>query len=71
MFENLSDRLQDVVHKIKGYGKITEETLIDVTSDIDFSEGRTYDSITVVDKDGYKYIKDEDTLHPVTQFDFI
>ena len=27
MFENLSDRLQDVVHKIKGYGKITEENI--------------------------------------------
>lgn len=27
MFENLSDRLQDVAHKIKGYGKITEENI--------------------------------------------
>ena len=27
MFENLSDRLQDVVHKIKGYGKITEDNI--------------------------------------------
>ena len=26
MFENLSDRLQNVMHKIKGYGKITEDT---------------------------------------------
>ena len=27
MFENLSDRLQDVMHKIKGYGKITEDNI--------------------------------------------
>lgn len=27
MFENLSDRLQNVMHKIKGYGKITEENI--------------------------------------------
>ena len=25
MFENLSDRLQNAIHKIKGYGKITED----------------------------------------------
>ena len=27
MFENLSDRLQGVMHKIKGYGKITEDNI--------------------------------------------
>ena len=27
MFESLSDRLQDIAHKIKGYGKITEENI--------------------------------------------
>ena len=32
MFENLSDRLQDVVHKIKGYGKITEENISEINN---------------------------------------
>ena len=27
MFENLSDRLQELAHKIKGYGKITEDNI--------------------------------------------
>ncbi len=27
MFESLSDRLQDIAHKIRGYGKITEENI--------------------------------------------
>ena len=29
MFENLGDRLQNVVSKIKGYGKITEDNISD------------------------------------------
>ena len=29
MFENLSDRLPDIAHKIKGYGKITEDNISD------------------------------------------
>lgn len=37
MFENLSDRLQDVVHKIKGYGKITEENISEVMREIRLS----------------------------------
>ena len=37
MFENLSDRLQDVVHKIKGYGKITEENISDMMREIRLS----------------------------------
>jgi signal recognition particle protein len=37
MFENLSDRLQDVVHKIKGYGKITEENISEMMREIRFS----------------------------------
>jgi len=28
MFESLSDRLQNVMHKIKGYGKIPSLTLL-------------------------------------------
>lgn len=28
MFENLGDRLQNAINKIKGYGKITEEILV-------------------------------------------
>ena len=32
MFENLSDRLQNVVKNIKGYGKITEE-LVNILED--------------------------------------
>ena len=34
MFENLSDRLQNAVHKIKGYGKITEDNISEVTREI-------------------------------------
>ncbi len=37
MFENLSDRLQEVVHKIKGYGKITEENISDMMREIRLS----------------------------------
>ena len=37
MFENLSDRLQDVVHKIKGYGKITEENISEMMREIRLS----------------------------------
>ena len=32
MFENLSDRLQGIAHKIKGYGKITEDNISDMMS---------------------------------------
>ena len=34
MFENLGDRLQSAMHKIKGYGKITEENINEVTREI-------------------------------------
>ncbi len=34
MFENLSSRLENVVNKIKGYGKITEENISDITREI-------------------------------------
>lgn len=34
MFENLSDRLQSAVNKIKGYGKITEDNISEVTREI-------------------------------------
>lgn len=34
MFENLGDRLEKVVSKIKGYGKITEENITEVTREI-------------------------------------
>ena len=37
MFENLSDRLQDVVYKIKGYGKITEENISEMMREIRLS----------------------------------
>ena len=37
MFENLSDRLQGVVHKIKGYGKITEENISEMMREIRLS----------------------------------
>ena len=37
MFENLSDRLQDVAHKIKGYGKITEENISEMMREIRLS----------------------------------
>ncbi len=34
MFESLGDRLQSAVNKIKGYGKITEDNISDVTREI-------------------------------------
>ena len=34
MFENLGDRLQSAIDKIKGYGKITEENISDITREI-------------------------------------
>ena len=34
MFESLSDRLENVMHKIKGYGVITEENISDVMKDV-------------------------------------
>ncbi len=34
MFENLSDRLQNAIHKIKGYGKITEENISEVMREV-------------------------------------
>ena len=37
MFESLSDRLQDVMHKIKGYGKITEENISEMMREIRLS----------------------------------
>jgi len=37
MFENLSDRLQNVMHKMKGYGKITEENINDMMREIRLS----------------------------------
>ena len=37
MFENLSDRLQNIMHKIKGYGKITEENINDMMREIRLS----------------------------------
>lgn len=37
MFENLSDRMQDIVHKIKGYGKITEENISEMMREIRLS----------------------------------
>ena len=37
MFENLSDRLQNIVHKIKGYGKITEDNISEMMREIRLS----------------------------------
>ena len=34
MFESLGDRLQNAIHKIKGYGKITEDNISDVMREI-------------------------------------
>ena len=34
MFENLGDRLQSAVNKIRGYGKITEDNISEVTREI-------------------------------------
>ena len=37
MFESLSDRIQGLAHKIKGYGKITEENIADMMREIRLS----------------------------------
>ncbi len=37
MFENLSDRLQSIAHKIKGYGKITEDNISEMMREIRLS----------------------------------
>lgn len=37
MFENLSDRLQGIAHKIKGYGKITEDNISKMMREIRLS----------------------------------
>ena len=37
MFDSLSDRLQDIAHKIKGYGKITEENIAPMMREIRLS----------------------------------
>ena len=34
MFENLGDRLQNAIHKMKGYGKITEDNISDMMKEI-------------------------------------
>ena len=34
MFENLGDRLQGILHKIKGYGKITEDNISEMMREI-------------------------------------
>ena len=34
MFESLGDRLQNALHKIKGYGKITEDNIGDMMKEI-------------------------------------
>lgn len=34
MFESLGDRLQNAIHKIKGYGKITEDNIADMMREI-------------------------------------
>lgn len=34
MFESLGDRLQNAINKIKGYGKITEDNISDITREI-------------------------------------
>lgn len=34
MFESLSDRLQNTIHKMKGYGKITEENISEISREI-------------------------------------
>lgn len=37
MFENLGDRLQNVIHKVKGYGKITEDNISEMMREIRLS----------------------------------
>ncbi len=34
MFENLQDRLESIIHKVKGYGKITEENISEMVREV-------------------------------------
>ena len=34
MFENISERLQGAIHKIKGYGKITEDNISEIIREV-------------------------------------
>jgi len=34
MFENISERLQKVVHNIKGYGRISEDNISDILREV-------------------------------------
>ena len=34
MFENISERLQGAIHKIKGYGKITEDNISEILREV-------------------------------------
>ena len=34
MFESLQDRLEGIIHKVKGYGKITEDNISEVVREI-------------------------------------
>ena len=34
MFESLGDRLQNVIHKVKGYGTITDDNIKDIMRDV-------------------------------------
>ena len=34
MFENLQDRLQGIIHKVKGYGKISEENISEMVKEV-------------------------------------
>jgi signal recognition particle GTPase len=61
MFENLSDRLQDVVHKIKGYGKITEENISEMMREI---------RLSLLEADvNYKVIKEFSTRKEANEFE--
>ena len=56
MFENLSDRLQNAMHKIKGYGKITEDNISEMMREI---------RLSLLEADvNYKVVKDELTSLP-------
>ncbi|MCI5701745.1 MAG: signal recognition particle receptor subunit alpha, partial [Erysipelotrichaceae bacterium] len=34
MFESLQDRLQNIIHKAKGYGKITEDNISEMVKEV-------------------------------------
>ena len=66
MFENLGDRLQTAIDKIKGYGKITEDNISEVVREIRLALLEADVNYTVV-KEFIKTVKEKALGEEVTK----